>query len=195
VSAGSTRVGVREKWNLELTLNHAGRKAWDHTERLIVLKKRGESAEHVAMKVLAYLLLYQDGLAIEASADQHYKPDVVLLDDQGQPRIWADCGTTSVKKLDKISAKNRLTLITIIKTHVTELKSYKKAAASSLRRPEQVRWWSFQDHFVTDLAQRLRGRHTIEASVSPEPEDPDLPSHIYLIVDGEPIDSPVLRLE
>ena len=29
MSAGSTRVGVREKWNLELTLNHAGRRVWE----------------------------------------------------------------------------------------------------------------------------------------------------------------------
>ena len=192
MSAGSTRIGTRERWNLQLTLNHAGRQLWEHRERLICIKKRGESAEHVAMKVLAYVLLFRPGLAIEASADQHYKPDVLLRDRDGHAIIWADCGATSVRKLDTISARNRRTQITIVKAHLKELASFKRSAIKSLRCPDRVCWWAFRDHFVTELAHRFGGRHSLEVSVAAVAGEP--PNHIYVTLDGETLDSPVIRL-
>ena len=192
MSAGSTRVGTRERWNFQLTLNHAGRELWEHQERLICVKKRGESAEHVTMKVLAYVLLFEPGLAIEASADQHYKPDVVLLDEQGHAVIWADCGTTSVRKLDAISAKNRRTRITIVKAHRRELASFKRSAEKSLRFPERVCWWAFRDHFVHELATRFTGRHRLDVSVAASAGQP--PNHVFISIDAETFDSPLVRL-
>lgn len=157
---------MRMTLNLDVVLNHMPQDLWGVETRVFLRKGRGESLDHVVMKLLSYLLFYHEDLRIEASANQHYKPDLLRLGDQLQPVQWVDCGQTSIRKLDVISRRNRDTFIEIVKPTPGALAAYHLQAIPRLARPERVRFWSFHDGLVRQLCELLHGRHTLHATVT-----------------------------
>lgn len=181
-------VGLRLKLNISLTLNHEPQNLYGVERRLILVKGRGESMRHVLMKLLGYLVCYHDELRIEMSAQQHYKPDLLRLNERGDPLQWIDCGQTTLRKLDRISQRNHETMIDIIKATPGELKLYKAQADRRLCYPERVRYWSFEPGFVELLGERIHGTHELVATVGGEYRA------LYLLLDGESLNSPIISL-
>lgn len=180
-------LGLRVALNLEIEINNEPLAIYGARERVFMVKRRGESMRHVMMKLLSYLLFYHERLEIEASASQHYKPDLVRFDLRGEPVQWVDCGQTSLAKLDKISRKNRQTYIDIMKASPGELAAYKLQADTRLNKPERVRYWSASERLIERLGEVLGGRHTIHATITPGYE------HIYILVDSEvSLDAPIV---
>ncbi|MBI5547789.1 MAG: YaeQ family protein [Deltaproteobacteria bacterium] len=173
---------------LEVRLSHPKRGFPEVRQRLFLSKKRGESLDHVLMKLLAWLLLYDPALRIELSAEQHYKPDLVRLDERGEPLQWIDCGSTSLRKLDRIASRNRSTTIDIVKPTERELRLFKAAADHKVAHPERVRYFAFRDGFLAELGELVHSRHDLEATIGGDPET------IGLTVDGTRLESPVVRL-
>ncbi len=77
-------------------------RAAGHT--LVLAKRAGESTAHVLLKAIGYAryLPQYPGLRVEVSIGERYKPDLVLLDDRGEPRIWIECGHADVDKIRKL---------------------------------------------------------------------------------------------
>jgi len=72
--------------------------------RFVLVKKPGESIEHVIGKAAAvhfYLERYPD-LKIEVGIGDTYKPDVVQLDSEGRPVFWAESGKVGKQKLTRL---------------------------------------------------------------------------------------------
>jgi len=186
-------LGLTLKLVLDVTLHHAAG-GWRGVEQRVFLTKRqGESLDHVLMKLCGWLLFYHPDLRIELSADQHYKPDLVRLDERGDPVQWIDCGHTALRKLDRIASKNRKTTIDIIKPVERELRLFKAAAEEKIARPERVRYFAFRDGFLEDLGAVVHGRHAVIATVEGAAEG------LELVIDpgtsGEAtIQTPVVRL-
>jgi uncharacterized protein YaeQ len=180
--------GIRLAINLDLELHHTPQDRFGVTQRLFLRKALGESNQHVVMKFLSYILFYHPDLLIEASADQHFKPDLVRFDADGDPVQWIDCGQTSLKKLDKISQKNRKTYIDIVKRGESELSSYRRQALTRLALPERVRYWTFDVGFVDRLARVLTHRHMIHATVTAGYE------YLYMLIDGVSYDTRIIAL-
>lgn len=182
-------LNLRMKLKLNLVINHEPLGLYGLETRAYLIKGRGESLKHVHMKLLSYIAFYHEDLLIEAKADQHYKPDLVRFDLRGEPVQWVDCGKTSLRKLDVITRKNTETYIDIVKPTKGELALYKIQADEALARPERARYWSFGRPMMQALAQHVRGRHTIHATVSEGYE------HLYLLIDESiSINGPITRL-
>jgi uncharacterized protein YaeQ len=181
-------LGLRLQLQIELEIENEAVGARRASERLFLVKKPGESLEHVLMKLLSYVLFFDPGLEVEASAEQHYKPDLLRLDERGEPVQWIDCGSTSLRKLDRITQRNRRSFIDIVKPSERELRLFKEAADRKLERPERVRYWAFADGFLDRLAERIHGRHGVRARVDAAR------SRLELEVDGEPLATPIVSL-
>lgn len=71
-----------------------------HGRRLVLVKKPGESAEHVWMKAFLWALYLPayPGLAVEVPIGDRYKPDVVDVAPDGRPRFWGEAGKVSEAK-------------------------------------------------------------------------------------------------
>ena len=169
---------MRVKLKLKLVLNHEPLGLYGVERALIMIKRSGESMQHVMMKLLSYLTFYHQDLLIEARADQHYKPDLVRFNLRGDPVQWVDCGATSLKKLDAISRKNYETYIDIVKKSRSELALYKLQADPRLVYPERVRYWTFGRAFLDELCGMMTSRHTLHVTITAEY------SGLYLMVDG-----------
>lgn len=93
ISCMTTELMLRRKWTL---------RAGD--QQVVFIKKSNEHASHVLMKAFLwalYLPVYPQ-LTIELAIGDRYKPDVVALDDQGQPLFWGEAGQVSERKLHSL---------------------------------------------------------------------------------------------
>lgn len=91
---------LRRKW----TLRAGGR-------QIVVVKKSYESTEHVVMKALIwalYLPTYGD-LTVEVAIGDKYKPDVVSLDERGEPQFWGEAGDVSTAKIKSLARRYKRT--------------------------------------------------------------------------------------
>lgn len=170
---------LRRNLNIDLLINHGPTERYGCEETLFLVKKSGESMAHVAMKLLGYLRFYHPELQIEASADQHYKPDLVRFDDRGRPVQWIDCGSTSYRKLDAISSRNDHTLIDIVKPSPGSMQRYRREALERIRRPDRVRFVAPAPGALERLEGRLISRHNIVVTVPAEGE------RLFLEIDGQ----------
>ena len=163
---------------LEVTLHHEPSGRYGVRRRLFLAKHVGESMGHVVMKWLSWALFFEDGLEIEASAQQHYKPDLLAVGEDGRPRVWIDCGSTSLRKLEEIVRRNGAARFVIVKPYPRALRRYAEQAVARLGADAPVTWVAFDDGFVDALASRLVKRHHVTATV------PAGRTALYLEVDG-----------
>lgn len=87
---------LRRKWTLRA-----------HDRQVVFVKKINERREHVLLKAFLwalYLPAYPD-LVVEIRVGDRYKPDVVSLDRQGQPRFWGEAGRVGVEKLRSLARR------------------------------------------------------------------------------------------
>jgi hypothetical protein len=84
---------------------------------LVLVKGPNESLEHVLTKACVwslYLGAYPD-LKVETRIGDRFKPDLVSLDERGQPRFWAEAGAVSPAKITSLARRFRETHFAIAK--------------------------------------------------------------------------------
>ena len=71
-----------------------------HGRQVVLIKKPGETIEHVLMKAFLWALYLPayPALAVEVPVGDRYKPDVVGLADDGRPAFWGEAGRVSAEK-------------------------------------------------------------------------------------------------
>ena len=76
--------------------------------RIIIGRQDSETAGHVILKLLAYVLFYRPRLQMEMDLDRDslpFAPDLVELDYELRPKFWVECGECSMSKLRKLAVK------------------------------------------------------------------------------------------
>ena len=167
---------------IDITLNNQYTGHFGIDTRLFLEKKVGESARHVAMKLLSWMALYRPGLEIEKSIGEHYKPDLVRVTRAGDVTHWIDCGQTSLTKLKTIVARYRDTEFTIVKSKPSELRHYFREAISRESSLESVQYLAFEIPAIHDICTRLHKRHSITVTVGGGL------NVMYLDIDGEDLE-------
>lgn len=83
-------MSLRRKWTLR-----AGE------QKVVFIKSANESAEHVLMKAFLWALYLPDypTMRLEVRIGDHYKPDVVALDESGKPIFWGESGKVGQDKI------------------------------------------------------------------------------------------------
>ena len=136
--------------------------AGSRRERLVLESRQGESLDHLALKLLAYLL-YGPDLAIERAVGQRHKPDLARVDTEGVVRLWIDCGQIEPRRLGRIASVNRAARILVLKRTVREAALYEKAARKAL--PEhaagRVVFLGFDPAFWSGFLEGLLAQNTL----------------------------------
>ena len=76
--------------------------------KIIIGRQETETVEHVALKLIGFLLFYNERLQIGSNLHDEnipFVPDLVELDYQLQPKLWVECGDCTVNKLNKLAVK------------------------------------------------------------------------------------------
>ncbi len=110
----------------------------DLPPKIIVGQKENESARHVLLKFLAYVMFFRERVQIEArlhNDDIPFEPDIVALDYSLHPILWVECGDCGVAKLDKLAVKVPESEIWVVKRSLSEAAGLHDAMAKAgLRR-------------------------------------------------------------
>ncbi|NJP04498.1 MAG: hypothetical protein HC837_02130 [Chloroflexaceae bacterium] len=72
-----------------------------HGQDIVLARRSNERPGHVIMKALLWALYLPayPAMTVERAIGDRYKPDVVALDEQNQPRFWGEAGQVSSTKL------------------------------------------------------------------------------------------------
>jgi hypothetical protein len=119
---------LRRKWTLRA-----------HGRQVVFIKKANEHATHVLMKAFLwalYLPSYPD-IAVEVAIGDRYKPDVIALDPDGQPRFWGEAGQVSVAKIRSLTRRYRTTHFALAKWD-TRLDAPADTVAAALTRARRT---------------------------------------------------------
>ena len=133
-------------------------------KRLLVLRETiGESPQHIILKLLTYLLFFNDNLQVETTAFQHYKPDFVKFDEEQNWKVrkWIDCGVIDDKKLLKISKHNRQAEIYIFKNSKDSAQSLKDKIGKKASNTFNIRYCVFNKGELKIIQDLMLGRNGI----------------------------------
>jgi len=95
----STRIDFR------LELSNVDRRR-DASERIVVACHPSEAVEHVILRVLAYCLLHEDGLAFGPGLADAEGADLWTREGQGRVSTWVECGSAPFEKVKKVVQHN-----------------------------------------------------------------------------------------
>ncbi len=90
-----------------------------HGKQVVFVKKSNERPEHVIMKALLwalYLPRYPQ-MGVEIAIGDRYKPDVVQLDERGNPQFWGEAGEVGEDKIRSLVKRFRGTHFVVARWH------------------------------------------------------------------------------
>ncbi len=123
--------------------------------KLILVKNDSERREHVVLKLLAYLLFYDERLKIEPDLGMHYRPDLAVEGEHGVPEVWIDCGQIALEKAEKLSRKLRSTRLIFIKESIQELQRFKATVDKKVEHAARIEYLAFDSGVIADIALQL----------------------------------------
>ena len=171
---------------LDLAIDHEPPGPAGVRERLVLEQRTGESAGHVLLKLLGFALHYRPGLAVEASAGQKYKPDLLLADPDGTVRLWIDCGHVGPGKLADVLRKNRQAEVVVLKATEREARLFAGSAAKHLERQDRLALEAFRDGFLADLAAVVADRRRLAIEVAG--------GSVRVAAEGRAVESPIVAV-
>jgi len=93
------------RMEFKVTLSDADRGV-DVSKSLIVARHPSETLEHVALRVLAWCVLYDESLEMGAGLSDGEAPDLIAKDPRGDVTAWVSCGRVPWEKLRKALSQN-----------------------------------------------------------------------------------------
>lgn len=150
---------LRRKWTLRA-----------HGRQVVFIKKANEHATHVLMKAFLwalYLPTYPD-IAVEVAIGDRYKPDVVALAPDGQPRFWGEAGQVSGAKIRSLTRRYRATHVALAKwdTRLDPLADTVAAALTRARRTAPVDLLCFPADSATRFIDEQGTIHLTHADIA-----------------------------
>lgn len=122
----------------------------DGKRKLILVPYESELPDHLALRLAAVVLFWDDEPSAELSlknpalADEEYKPDCIALDDAGRVKLWVECGRTTPNKLDKVTKRYPDARIVVLTGTEHDAKRMRDIVDSKLSRHDRVEILSFK---------------------------------------------------
>jgi len=140
---------------------------------LRIARHPSETAANVLLRVLAYALEYEDGIAFSEGISATAEPAVLVRDATGRMTAWIDVGAPDAARLHSASkAADRVAVY----THREPSRLAQAWAGKTIHRAADIPVYSFDRDFVDDAASALERRSTLTVSVTER--------QLYLDVNG-----------
>lgn len=121
-------------------------------KKLVLVSQENESLDHLALKLAAFILFFNDNPQVEISsknpaiADQEFRPDLIALNEAGETKLWVECGNVATHKLNKLIRRNRNARLAVIKGTVREANNLREAfEKNDIQNAERVEIFAFPE--------------------------------------------------
>ena len=136
-----------------LTLSHVDR-GLDVAETLYVARHPSETQEHVVLRVLAWCLLQEEGLAMGPGLSTPDAADLWTHDATGRLTTWVECGTATAERLRKSLQHHSGARCHVVFAHARDTEALRAELAESRwpRGNPPPTLWTVDDALVSALA-------------------------------------------
>jgi uncharacterized protein YaeQ len=162
-----------------VTLSDVDRGVYDELS-LRLARHPSETATNVLLRVLAYALEYEEGIAFSEGISATDEPAVHVRDATGRLIAWIEVGAPDAARLHAGSkAAERVAVYTQREPN----RLAQAWAGKTIHRAADIPVYSFDRDFLEDAASALERRNTVTVSVTER--------HLYLDVNGRSTSSPI----
>jgi uncharacterized protein YaeQ len=132
-------------------------------------------------------MFHDPALQVEPTmdADDRYRPDLLIRQDDHRPKLWVECGQCRVQKLDKVTFRHYDAKVVMLKRSAREAREIMQRCRGEVRRIQAIEFIGFDSGFVESIAEALTGKNDIVAIISGD--------SLQLVVDGETYASTIHR--
>ena len=142
-------------YHLQIDLSDVDRSVYEALD-LRLARHPSESMAYLLTRVIAYALLYEEGIAFSKGLSTTDEPALWIKDLQGNLRAWVEVGTPSADRLHKASkASPRVVVFT---QHDPRLLQ-KEAESRAIHKVAQIEVYALEAAFLDELA-ALTDRNT-----------------------------------
>jgi hypothetical protein len=112
--------------------------------KLLIVARAEEPGEHLAHKLAAALLFWDHDPIIDASkktpalAEFEFLPDLLALDEGGDAKLWVECGSTTMHKLNKIIRRLPYARIVVMKETPREAERLRREITEQIEKHERI---------------------------------------------------------
>src|SRR4051812_23037851 len=116
----------------------------NYSGKFILAARPEETAAHLGLKLAACAMFLAENPIVDPSSDhvalQGYdvRPDVCVLDEGGQMKLWIECGEVSINKLDKLARRLNSARIVVLKSHRHQSLQLRARLESQVRQGERI---------------------------------------------------------
>lgn len=119
--------------------------------RLILVPRREETLDHLALKLAAYAMFNAREPSVEPSSNHpaligtDFRPDVMALDEAGTVNLWIECGAVTINKVDKVTRRFPYARVVVIKATEREALRLRADVDENVRHARRIEIWAFKD--------------------------------------------------
>lgn len=139
-----------------------------------------ETSANVLLRVLAYALEYEEGIAFSEGISATDEPAVLVRDLTGRVTAWIEVGAPDAARLHTGS---KLAGRVAVYTHREPSRLLPTWAGKTIHRGSEIPVYSFERGFLDDAATALERRNTLTVSVTER--------HLYLDLNGKNVSSAI----
>jgi uncharacterized protein YaeQ len=161
----------------------------DVTRTLVVARHPSETLEHVALRVLAWCVLWEEGLEPGPGLCDGEAPDLVAKDARGDTLIWVACGRVPWEKVRKALSQASGARVVAFFADERRALELEREVAELPRVPKEigrVEAYLADGELVRALSKDARRQAWTVTVVD---------GHVYVDADGASVDGPVTKRE
>ncbi|HNW45149.1 MAG TPA: YaeQ family protein [Elusimicrobiales bacterium] len=119
------------------------------SRRILLAAKDEETAEHIALRLAAAILFFDQEPALETgpsdpvTADIGFFPDLLVPDGTGGVGVWVECGNVAVNKLTKVARRIKTGRLVILKESVEAGRRMREVINKEVTKSEKVEVWAW----------------------------------------------------
>jgi uncharacterized protein YaeQ len=134
-------------YHIQIELSDVDRGVYESLD-LRVARHPSESMPYLLTRVIAYALLFEEGIAFSKGLSTTDEPPVWVKDLQGNLRVWVELGTPSAERLHKVSkASPRVVVFT---QHDPRL-LIREAQSRAIHKADQIDVYALEPAFLDRL--------------------------------------------
>src|SRR5580704_10841708 len=178
----STRIDFR------IELAHVDRSV-QVSERVVVARHPSERGEHVILRVLAYCIFHEEGLAFGPGLSDADGADLWTRDPAGRISTWIECGAAPFEKLKKIVQHNAGAAVHALFSDVRRrdelLEATRAGGARAGKVADAISVWTVDPRLVAALAEKEARSSKWAVTI--------VGDHLYVEVDGATLDGELVH--
>jgi uncharacterized protein YaeQ len=174
------------RYEYRLTLSNTDRGV-DRAESVYIARHPSETMVHATLRVLAWCLLSEEGLAFGPGLSSPDAADLWTHDATGRLTTWVECGNATAERLRKVQQHNSHVKVHVVIDDVRAGEALKSALAETKlpRAATPPELWVIDHAFVHALAERDERRQKWSVTIVGE--------HFYIDADGTTFDGGITR--